>query len=477
MKRNTLRTNALLLGIGALLLVLTQARCAVAILAWISPIPFLIYLKTTTGWRSRLAFMGVMCLSFTLAAAKFVGAPLPAVMSLFNGVVFGLYYASAYLVWSAIARPRPRPWIANLGFAAIMIVFEWLLHRLLGIDGNTAIGYSQLDNLPYLQLASLLGLAGLSFFIYWFAAVAAESLQARRVNRNETAALVGLIATIHIFGAYRIGLETPTPTVRAAAVATDWSWWPSDPLPTDTEQRRILDALFDRSERAAAAGAEVVVWPEVAAWVAPSAEAGIITRGKALAKARRIHLVLSYLVPKEPSPLLVENKYVWIERSGATHEYLKHKPLPFEPSIPGDGAPQVVRTRFGKASGAICYDADFPHVVRRHAEAGISLLVLPSADTRGVSPFHTRLAAVRAIEGGYSIVRATRHGLSAGIGPEGRIRGWLSANESKDDILVVTLPARHIPTLYSLIGDLPVWLACLGVLALFGAGALRIIRR
>ena len=45
-------------------------------------------------------------------------------------------------------------------------------------------------------------------------------------------------------------------------------------------------------------------------------------------------------------------------------------------------------------------------------------------------------------------------GLSAGIDPYGRLRGWLSANESQDRLLLVTLPASAVPTLYARIGDL-----------------------
>jgi apolipoprotein N-acyltransferase len=213
-----------------------------------------------------------------------------------------------------------------------------------------------------------------------------------------------------------------------------------------------------------------VVWPEVAAWVEPDMEAGVAARGKALAAEHDIHLVLSYIVPRQRDPLLVENKYVWVEPNGAVHTYLKHKPLPFEPSVPGDGVPRIVNTRFGKASGAICWDADFPHIARRHATAGSVLMVLPSADTPGVDPFHTQIAQVRAIEGGYSILRATRNGLSAGIGPRGIVRGRLSANESNDDILVVSLPTCRVPTLYSRTGDLLVWLSLIGALVLAAVG-------
>ena len=95
-------------------------------------------------------------------------------------------------------------------------------------------------------------------------------------------------------------------------------------------------------------------------------------------------------------------------------------------------------------------------------------MFLPSSDNLGVDPFHTQIAAIRAIEGGYSILRSTRMGLSAGIDPQGRIRGWLSANETVERILITTIPREGIWTLYSKVGDLIAYLAVLGVLVLTG---------
>ncbi len=468
MSFGTKKTNMLLLGMGAASLFLVQLRCAVALLAWVYPISFLLYLKTTSGWRSRLLFVGVMVVSFGLTSAKYVGAPLPPMLNVFNAVVFGLLYSTAYLLATALGRHR-RPWLANLGVAGVLVIFEWLAHRVFDLGGNTAIGYSQLDNLSYLQTASLFGLAGLSFLIYWFAAAAAHGIHTRRVHRREVATIVALILAAHIFGAYRIGLHHKTPTVKVAAVTTDWSWFPGDPFPKADEQAALVDVLFMRSERAAKAEAKLVLWPEVAAWIEPRDEDAVVERGRKLAAAHHLHLVAAYILPKQREPLLVENKYVWIEPNGQTHTYLKHIPLPMEPSIPGEGVPKPVETDFGTASGAICWDADFPSVIRRHSAVKSVLLVLPSADTPGVDPYHTQIAGVRAIENGFSVLRSTRNGLSAGFGPRGRIRGWQSANESDEDIFVVTLPAERITTLYSLIGDALVWLSLIGILLLLVA--------
>jgi hypothetical protein len=65
-------------------------------------------------------------------------------------------------------------------------------------------------------------------------------------------------------------------------------------------------------------------------------------------------------------------------------------------------------------------------------------------------------------------------GLSAGIDHTGRFRGWLSANETDERILLVDLPTRSAWTLYRVVGDLLAYLSLVFVLVLTGW---RIVRR
>ena len=65
------------------------------------------------------------------------------------------------------------------------------------------------------------------------------------------------------------------------------------------------------------------------------------------------------------------------------------------------------------------------------------------------------MARVRAIEGGFSIVRSVRAATSAAIDPLGRFRATLSPWEENDRVLVATVPARQLRTLYAAVGDAP----------------------
>jgi apolipoprotein N-acyltransferase len=452
MKLSERKLQILLLLGGIVLLGLSQVRCGVGLLAWFAPVPLLVFLRRTSGWRSRLALLGVLCLAWSLAAAKYITPPLPYMLILLNGVSYGVVSFIGYLGWDRLRRGLPT-YLSSLTFAALMVVLEWLQHSFTPLASNGAAAYTQLENLAFLQTVSLFGIGGPSLLMYWFAAVVAEGIVERRIAWRVGSVVVGLIVLAHVWGAIRIGSPSRGETVEVAAVSTDLTWF-GGPLPDQAELRAVDDALFERTVEAAAAGARMIVWNEVSTFVDAEDEAAVIERAGEIAREHRIHLVMSHIVPVSSEPLQVENKYIWIGPGGdVVDTYLKHKPVPGEPSIAGDGRARVVETGFGKATGAICFDFDYPQVGLDRARRGADIVFLPSSDTAGVDPFHTQIAAVRAIEGGFSVIRSTRMGLSAGIDPVGRIRGWLSANETDQRILLVTVPTNSIWTLYSVIGD------------------------
>jgi len=473
MRLSETNRQIVLLSVGVILLVLSQVRFGVDLLAWVAPVPFLVFLKSTSGWRSRFVFLGFLCLAWTLAAAKYITPPLPYFLILLNGVSFGLVNGLGFLAWDRLRRGFPT-YLSNLAFATVLVSLEWLQYSYTPLASNGAAAYTQLENLAFLQMASLFGITGLSLLMYWFAAIVADGIVERRIQWRQSLLVVGIIVIAHVGGAIRIGSSSKQATAKIAAVGTDSTWFGGD-FPDKSKRKEIDDALFRRTQEAAKSGAQLVVWNEVSTFVDPMDEPKFVKRASKIAAKYRIHLVTSYIVPVQLEPLQVENKYTWIGPKGKVLDtYLKHKPVPGEPSISGDGKAKVIDTEFGKATGAICFDFDFPQVGLDRARRGASLVVVPSSDMAGVDPFHTQLAALRAIEGGYSVLRSTRMGLSAGIDQHGRIRGWLSANETDDRILLVTLPTESVWTLYSVLGDILAYVALLFSLAL---AFIRIVKR
>jgi len=105
-------------------------------------------------------------------------------------------------------------------------------------------------------------------------------------------------------------------------------------------------------------------------------------------------------------------------------------------------------------------------LAREHAIGGAGVVVVPSSDWRGIDPYHTQMARVRGIEGGFSVVRSVRWATSGAFDALGRTRGTSSYFEG-ERLMIARVPVTQIPTLYTHIGDaLP--FAALGILLASG---------
>jgi apolipoprotein N-acyltransferase len=404
--------------------------------------------------RLRLVLLGVSVTAWTVATVKILTAPMPLAMAFAFGVPLGILQGLPYLLWDRVVA-RGRELLAIAAFGAAAAVVDWSQPALTPLGSWGAAAYTQVDNLAFLQIASITGLLGPAFLIGATAA-SIEGVWSRRDRKDAwwcLAVCATVVLAVHLWGAIRLATPLDRASVRVAAVSTDATFG-GLPLPDAAEQARINDGLFARTAEAARAGAKLVVWPEGATWVDKEGEPVFVERLRDAARANAVSIVAAYIVPRSLAPLRYENKYVWLSSQGDTmEEYLKHHPVPGEPAIAGTAPLQVLETPAGKVAGAICYDYDFPALGVAHARLGADLVVLPSSDWRGIDPMHTQMAAVRAIEGGFSILRSTRMGLSAGIDAHGRMRGWLSANESAENLLLVSLPAHRVQTVYSVLGD------------------------
>jgi apolipoprotein N-acyltransferase len=449
------KSSRIWLVVGALLLGLSQMRWGVGALAWVAPIPFLVYLRATRGARSRLlAALGIFA-GYTLAVAKIVTAPLPLAFAPLFALPTSALATGAYLAWDRAQRRSPA-WVPPLVFAAASVVTEFAQHRLTPFASWGAVAYTQVDDLPLLQVSSLLGMAGVSFLVSWVASALESFWEGPVAARRQLAVAVVSAAAAHGFGTLRLGLAEPGETVAVAAVGTDATFG-GFPHPSADEMERVNQGLFARTARAAAAGARLVAWTEAATLVLPEDEAAFVTRLGAAAAGHRVELVAAYIVPDDAARTY-RNKYVWVRPDGTVdHTSSKHHPVPGEPTSPGTELPRVVETAAGRAAGAICYDYDFPALALQQARLGLDLSVVPSSDWRGIDPIHTQMASVRAIEGGFSLLRSTRFGLTGAFDPYGRSRAWESSFDSRERVVLTALPRRGVKTLYVAVGD--TWVA------------------
>ena len=169
MNKNLLSKPLFWLLLGCLLFVLANLRWGLGILGWIAPIPFLHLLRNNSGRRIRLALLLALPVALTLAVLKIITGSIPAIAALGYGIPIGIIFSVAFLTWDLL-RKRCDDWRAVLSFPFVMVIAEWAQATFTPLGSWGAVAYTQLENLPVLQMASLFGTAGIGWVIYFFAA-------------------------------------------------------------------------------------------------------------------------------------------------------------------------------------------------------------------------------------------------------------------------------------------------------------------
>lgn len=475
----TILTSAL----AALLLLLSMGRWSLGAAAWLAPIFMLRFLRTTPaplglaigaviyvvvyiiGWRGVLPFSG------TTYLLVMVGV--------------GLAHLLPFVL-DRLLSPRLPGFAATLLFPLAFTLVEYLISRL-GYGSWTHVAYTQYGNLPLLQMLSVTGLSGIPFLMGWMASTVAwawERYGAGTDVRSGLAATAGVVATVMLLGAVRLALFPPkAESLRVASVIVDnlaayrLVWHPLQRgrslTPEAADEARVTTAalherLLSVTRREAWAGAQIVLWSEGNALVLKDEEARLIQQGQRLAQEERIHLFMS-LSTVTPGKLLVENKTVGIGPDGRVlGSYLKSHPTPVEGSVPGTGIMPVVDSELGRLAWAICYDYDFPDLIRQAGRAGADLLLNPSWDSPGMAPLHTRMATFRAIENGASMVRPTADGLSLTVDYQGNVLSAMdhATMPGTERTMISFVPKSGVATVYGRVGDLLVWLCGVGLMVM-----------
>ncbi|MCG7518630.1 apolipoprotein N-acyltransferase [Ruegeria sp. Ofav3-42] len=138
----------------------------------------------------------------------------------------------------------------------------------------------------------------------------------------------------------------------------------------------------------------------------------------------------------------------------------------------GPGAALMDAGKLGKALPLICYEAVFSQDVLSAPDRADFLLQITNDawfGTRSGPYQHLAQAQMRAIEQGLPMMRSANTGVSAMIDPLGRITEALPLGQA--GFIDAKLPRPLVPTVYSRIGDMPIFVALMVFFALFWRNA------
>jgi apolipoprotein N-acyltransferase len=495
---------ALALFSGALL-ALSFPRFGHPAFAWIALVPLLLALS---GWRGGQPRLGgqrplhAFALGLTAGVVYFLGTiywtgavvrtfgGLAAPVAVLAAVALALYMA----LFPALAAVLTSRLVNRLGAAGLLfapaawVATEFFRGYLFGGFPWVPLGNSQVTMLPIAQLASVLGVYGLSALVAFVsAAIAYALLRSGRARLAALAAAFVTIAAIGGWGASRIAqgaLTREGTPIRVGLVqgniAQSEKWNPK-------EARRIFTTHIAMTRDLVRRGAEFVMWPESSTpfMFEENEEGGTAVR--ALAREVGVPILFgSDQVDRSQRPLRLYNSAFMLGADGETEAvYRKIHLVPFGEYIPfrvlvafvspiveslGEFAPgeAMVMLPVGShlISTAICYEVVYPDLVRQAVQGGSELLTTITNDAwygESSAPYqHFAMASMRAIEQGRYLARAANTGISGVVDPYGRVVRQSAIFEQAGLVEEVRFLTGR--TIYSRIGDVIAY-AAIGLVA------------
>jgi apolipoprotein N-acyltransferase len=147
--------------------------------------------------------------------------------------------------------------------------------------------------------------------------------------------------------------------------------------------------------------------------------------------------------------------------------YDKHHLLPGAEDVDQVGSKLVVVRRPSGVWGVeICKDMDFPALSRQYGAKGVALLLVPAWDFDIDGWLHGRMAEMRGVESGFTIVRSAKQGLLTVSDDRGRILAEQSSSAGPMGFVVTTAPVRHDDTVYLRCGNWFGWTNVAGLLVI-----------
>jgi apolipoprotein N-acyltransferase len=444
-------------------------------------------------------WVGFYWLIGTMVHFGFIAVPVSvlffAIIGVGNGIRLGLF--AWWLRWT---ERLALPWAVRLLLpACTYVALDYLFPRVF----PWYLGFLQFPGVPFIQLADLAGVHGVTFFLVVCNTVVAALIPhpgqpGRAVRRVMVLGCASLLLLQYGYGLWRMQQMTAAmqqvPSLRVALIQPNIGMYEKQ---SGADRDAQLDMQFGLSATTLAQHPDLIIWPESMYPFGVSEHMQQLP-WPTVPAPHHVHWLIGALTYTGKGPARqVFNSALLLDQDGrilgrydkqhllAFGEYIPlQRYLPFlrniSPTIgnltPGTGG--IVTLPNGVGLGPlICYEDIVPDLARQAVRQGAQVLVNLTNDvwfgaTR--APYqHRALAAFRAVENRVYLVRVTNTGLTSIIDALGREPATLPIFQA--DMLVHTIQPLRLTSLYTRFGD---WFAqlCSAVALLLPLGS-RLRRR
>jgi apolipoprotein N-acyltransferase len=382
--------------------------------------------------------------------------------------VMGAYAAAVgYVLTRWVRLQGAARWLLVL--PAAVALMEWFRGWFLSGFPWLALGYTQTDA-PLAGLAPLTGVYGVTFAVTLTAGAIVALLFGSTRARLVAA---GAVAAVWILGFALWGREWTQPTGEPVTVALVQGAVPQE-MKWDQEQFEATLDLY-RDLTAPHLGADIVVWPESALaapvhmlggflgpqWDAAKRSGSTLVLGQLRRDPRREVYYNAVLALGEEPQWYAKRRLVPLSEFFPVPEFfrdwLRGMDLPYSGFEAGGDSQPALDAAGQKLGITICYeDAYASDQLAVLKEATLLVNVTNDAwfgDSTAAHQ-HLQISRMRALEAGRTLLRAANDGISAIIGPDGRITSTLP--RFQPGVITGSVQPRTGLTPYARFGNWPV---------------------
>ena len=465
-----------------LVYIMSNGEWCIPIFAWIYPILFLcmIYLNPTR--KVCLIISSIYATGFIVQFWRAIGMDIK--ICIIVAILLSFLKVLPYIYWSK-SKMRFQNTII---FASIMVSIEYIIYLIYPILGGLSDAYTQYQNLYLLQLVTVTGIYGITFLMYWTAAVVIwiwNNKNQKEYIRKYIIVYGSVIGLVFVYGVVMFHFAgNSDKSIRIAGVtvpisellnndedvySTFYTNTFTDENITNARSKlsSAADELFLKTELEAQAGAKIVFWSELNGAVLKQDEDLLLQRASDLAKQEEVYLIVSLLV-KTPYVDLKENKTAAFNPQGELiSEYFKHGRSIGELCQKGDGILKSFDTEYGRIAPFICSDMAFLSKIQQAGRDNVDILIVPASDWKEMTLLAAKTAIVRGVENGSNIIRHTNKGMSIVSDFRGSVLAQTDYFQSDTKTFSAQVLTEGRFTLYSYIGNLFVYLCNLYLLGSF----------
>ena len=423
-------------------------------LMWIAPVPVLyISFHAKPGQTFLLAFLAYLIgkLSWFSYFLAVLPKPLAIIYTLLIPAIFALIVLASGKIQRVVKNN-----FSVLAFPILFTGYEYLLFSLSPDGTATSIAYTQSNYLPVIQIASLTGILGISFLLCFVPAVIALVWYNAKQKKNNSALLSLLSITLvvyFIYGLMRLREPQKGKTLELGLAVIDESAYKGVYQHDRAKEMHLTDLYLQKVSLLADQGARIILLPEKAIIVNDSTCDRILQKFANLAAERRIQIIVGGT--KQKTGYYLNNAWVISDRGVFIADYQKVNLFEGEAldgCKPGNKI-SVYRTDDLTEGVAICKDMDFQKFLLGYSKKNPAVLYVPAWDFIQDGWLHARMAILRGVEGGFSIVRNARQGRLTISDWRGLVTAESNSESGNQSELLSEIAVEAHPTFYAKTGD------------------------